>query len=247
MAMLSVLSISNAVSGPHRCAAYGVRMILAEEVLVLLTHEVTGRPVVPAARRDLAVAGAVVAELALAGRLVAAESGVFARVALRVVDTTPCGDDVLDAALARAGSGGAAPTAVLGRIRGGLTARLLERLAARGVLRREQGRVLGLFPTSVWPVADADPGSALRRRLHDVLVGGQPPTPREASLVAILSALDVVPTVLPGTGVAARALKARARQVAAGDVGADAVRRTIAATQAAMTAAMLSTTAATST
>ena len=213
-------------------------MILAEDVLLLLTDDTTGRSLVDGSLRDIAVAGGVVAELATAGRLeVAVSTGVLTRTTLQVVDPAPLGDEVLDEALVRAaGPGSGSPTAVLDRIRKGLRERLYARLVERGVLRHEQGRVLGIFPTTAWPAVDSAHESEVRRGLHEVLVVGREPTPHEASLVALLSAVDAVPKVLPGTGVPNRELKARAKQVAAGDVGGESARKAVAATQAAVMA-----------
>jgi hypothetical protein len=215
-------------------------MIVAEDLLLLLTDDRTGRPVVDATRRDIAVAGAVIAELATSGRLQAVSSpGLFSRTALRIVDTSPLGEDVLDEALRRAaGPGSASPAAVLNRVRKGLRERLYERLAARGVLSAEKGRVLGIFPTTVWRAVDSAHEAEVRRALVEVLITGRSPTPREASLVALLAAVDAVPKVLAGTGVPNRALKARAEQVAADDVGGEAARRAIEAVQASMVAAV---------
>jgi hypothetical protein len=215
-------------------------MIVAEDMLLLLTDDRTGRPVVDATRRDIAVAGAVIAELATAGRLQAVtSSGPFSRAALRVVDTSPIGDDVLDDALRRAaGPGSASPAAVLNRVRKGLRERLYERLAAMGVLGAVKGRVLGIFPTTVWPAVDSAYEVEVRRALVEVLVTGRPPTPREASLVALLAAVDAVPKVLVGTGMPNRALKVRAKQVAADDIGGEAARRAIEAVHASMIGAV---------
>jgi hypothetical protein len=215
-------------------------MIVAEDVLLLLTEDGTGKPLVDGTRRDIAVAGAIIAELATAGRLQAVTSpGLFSRTALRVVDTTPLGDDVLDEGLRRAaGPGSASPTAVLDRIRKGLRERLYERLAARGVLRAEEHRVLGIFPTTAWPALDPERENEVRRGLTEVLATGRTATAREASLVALLLAVDAVPKVVTGTGLPRRELTARAKQVAAGDVGGEAARRAVEAVQAAMIAAV---------
>ncbi|GIG39178.1 GOLPH3/VPS74 family protein [Cellulomonas phragmiteti] len=213
-------------------------MIVAESVLLLLTDDTTGRSLVDGTRRDIAVAGAVIAELATSGRLEAVtSSGLFGRTTLRVLDATPLGDEVLDDSLARvAGPGSASPTAVLDRIRKGLRERLYDRLVGRGVVRAEQGRVLGIFPTTSWPAVDTAHEAQVRRALHEVLVVGRAPAPHEASIVALLHAVDVVPKVLPGTGLPNRELKARAKQVAAGDVGGEAARKAVEAVQAAVVA-----------
>lgn len=215
-------------------------MIVAEDLLLLLTDDTTGRPLIDGTRRDIAVAGAVVAELATAGRLEAVtSSGLLPRTTLRVADAAPLGDDVLDDSLQRAARpGSASPAAVLDRIRKGLRERLYARLAARGVVRAQEGRVLGLFPTTAWPAVDSAHEARVRAGLHDVLVAGRAPTGREASLVAILAAVDALPKVLPGTGVPNRELTARARQVAAGDLGGEAARKAAEAAQAAVLAAV---------
>ena len=204
-------------------------MILAEDVLLLLTDDRTGKPVVDGTMRDIALAGAVIAELATAGRLeVARSSGLFSRTSLRVVDPSPLGDDVLDEGLRRAaGPGSAAPTSVLDRIRKGLRERLHQRLAERGVLRAEDGRVLGLFPRTTWPAVDTAHEAQVRSGLREVLVTGRTPTVREASLVALLAAVHAVPKVVEGSGVPKRELNARAKQVAAGDVGGEAARKAV--------------------
>lgn len=222
-------------------------MLVAEDLLLLLTDDATGRSLVDGTRRDIAVAGAVVGELAAVGRLaVTRTTGLFGRTELRVVDTTPLGDDVLDDALQRAGGrGGSSPAAVLERVRKGRPReRVYERLAARGILRADHGRVLGIFPTSAWPAVDSAHEAEMRGGLHDVLVVGRTPSPREASLVALLVGVDGLAKVLPGTGLSKRELNARAKRVAAQDVGGEAVRKAVEAMQAAVVAA---TTAATAT
>ncbi|WP_043599479.1 GOLPH3/VPS74 family protein [Cellulomonas flavigena] len=222
-------------------------MIVAEDVLLLLTDDSTGRSVVDGTRRDIAVAGALVGELAATGRLaVARTTGLFARTELRVVDATPFGDDVLDDALQRAGArGGASPAAVLERVRKGRPReRVYERLVARGILRADHGRILGIFPTSAWPAVDSAHEAETRRGLHDVLVVGRTATPREAALVALLVGVDGLAKVLPGTGLSKRELNARAKRVAAQDVGGEAVRKAVEAMQAAVIAASTAATAA---
>ena len=213
-------------------------MLMAEDVLLLLTDDTTGRSLVDGTRRDIAVAGAVIAELAAAGRLEAVTAdGVLRRTTLQVVPGPAVGDDVLDEALARVGAGNGSPAAVLDRIRKGLRERLYARLVERGVLRAQEGRVLGIFPTSSWPAVDGLHEAEVRHGLHEVLVAGRAPTPHEASVVALLSAVDALPKVLPGTGLPNRELRARGKRVAEGDVGGEAARKAWEAVQAAVVAA----------
>ena len=215
-------------------------MLVAEDLLLLLTDDATGRSLVDGTRRDVAVAGAVVGELASVGRLAVTRStGLFRRTDVRVADPTPLGDDVLDEGLRRAaGWGGSSPAAVLERVRKGRPReRVHERLAERGILRAERGTVLGIFQTTAWPAADSAHEAEMRRGLHEVLVTGRAPSPREASLVALLVAVGGLAKVLTGTGLPKRELNARAKQVAPGDVGGEAVRKALEAIDSAAVAA----------
>lgn len=80
---------------------------------------------------------------------------------------------------------------------------------------------------TAWPAADSAHEAEMRRGLHEVLVTGRAPSPREASLVALLTAVDGLAKVLADTGLPKRELKARGRQVAPHDVGGEAVRKAL--------------------
>ena len=86
--------------------------------------------------------------------------------------------------------------------------------------------------------------AAVRRELGDVLVRGVRPEERTAALIAVLSALDLAHKVIDREGVPAREVRKRAKEVAEGDWAAKAVRDSIVAAQAAMTAAVVATTTA---
>ena len=217
-------------------------MILAEDVLLLLTSDTTGKTVVDKTRLDLALAGAVLLDLTTAGRVDVAGPGEQVRQGRLVVrDTRPTGDDILDEALRRVGAlGPKKPQGVLPKLTKGLREALLGRLVDRGVLRAEQGRMLGVFPTHSWPAIDSGHEGELRAGLRDVLVVGRTPAPREAALVALLQAIDQVPKVLGDVGVPARQLRRRAKDVSEGGFADDAVRRAVQAVSAATTAAIVS-------
>lgn len=205
-------------------------MLLAEDLVLLLTDDKTGKPLVDQLRRDLVLAGAVVHELTELGRLRVTGRDEEQRPGrLVVADDAPTGDDLLDTTLQRlAGRKPEKPKNALGGIGKGLHQRLLERLAARGILRLEVGRVLGLFPRRAWPAVDSAHEEGVRRGLSDVLVVGRAPTPRELTLIALLDAVGQVPTVLPGSDVSRRELRRRARAVAEdGGFAATAVRKAL--------------------
>ncbi len=220
-------------------------MLIAEDLLLLLTDDVTGKPVVDGQRLPFALAGAVLVELVLAGRVGVTDDGNWGsgpRVA--VVDETPLGDEVLDEALRRIADRRqpASAQSLVGTLAKGLPDSLRTRLAQRGILRADQGRFLGIFPTRVWPAADAAHEAALRSALWAVVVQGRGATDRESCLVALLHAVDQVPKQFATEGMTAKQLRARAAALSAGNVGGDAARRAIDAANAAILAAVAAST-----
>jgi len=122
---------------------------------------------------------------------------------------------------------------------------LIGRLLRVGILEEREDRVLGLIPRRRWPTVDSTREDDVRRKLGDVLIRGARPEQRTAALVAVLSALDLAHKVIDREGLTAREVKKRAKEVAEGDWAAKAVRDSIAATQAAVTAAVVASAATT--
>lgn len=219
-------------------------MILADDLLLLLTDDVSGKPVVDGTRLDLALAGAVLLDLATAGRVDVAGPGEPVKAGRLVVrDPRPTDDPVLDEGLRRiVTTGPKKPENVVPVLAKQLRPAIFARLVHHGMLRAVEGRVLRIFPTTSWPAVDPTHENQLRAALHDVLVVGRTPTPREAALVALLQAVDQVPTVLRGTGVPKGELRRRAKAVAQGGFADAAVRRAVEAVNAATTAAIVAST-----
>jgi hypothetical protein len=171
-------------------------LTLAEEITLLSLDDETGRPVGRAGMApDRALAGALLMELALAGRVDTD------RDRLILVDPTPTGDPVLDAALARLAEPGA-PADARGAIpllaRGAAEARaaLLDRLVARGILRRMDERVLWILPDRRYPKA---PGrvevTEARARLRALLLREEIPDPHDALLLGLARAAGLLPLI----------------------------------------------------
>lgn len=225
-------------------------MLLAEDLLLLLLDDVRGST--PAAVAvDEVLGGALLTELALAGAVEVREGGGWGR-ADRVLLTPaasdpagPAADPVLGPALTRIGERPRTAQDLVGLLGRGLRPALIERLAGRGLVRRQEDRVLGLFPRTRWPAADVRYEASVRQRLADVLVRGVAPDPRTVALIALLQAVDQVPAAVDHTGLSRGEVKRRARQLAQGAWAAEAVRRAVDATTAAMVAVMVATTAAT--
>lgn len=217
-------------------------MILAEDVLLLLVDDESGRAVVDKTRLGLALAGGVLLDLATLGRVDVAGPGEQVKAGRLVVrDDRPTDDDVLDEALRRiALMGPKKPESVLQTLAKGLRENLLDRLTVRGILRAEEGRILGIFPTHSWPAADSSHERQVRAGLRDVLVAGRTPAPREAALISLLQAIDQVPKALGDVGVPARQLRRRAKDVASASFADEAVRKAVQAVSAATTAVIVS-------
>lgn len=199
-------------------------MLLAEDLLLLLTDDETGRLRVSGSEIDVALGGAQLVELSLSGHVGVEEKR------LVVLDTTPTGDEVLDQALQTVRDReGKKPSSLVSPLGEKLRPRLYERLAASGILRAEQGKVLGLFPTTRWPTSSADHEAAVLRAVTSALVQGTTPEPRDAALIALLHALRSTDRVVDPKehGLARKDLNRRAKEIAEGNWGSKAVREAI--------------------
>jgi hypothetical protein len=162
--------------------------LLAEDLLLLVLDDETGAQTLDGTRTDLALGGALLLELALAGRVELTKDGPWwARERVGVTDPAPLGDALLDEALVTVAEKPRGSQELVGRLGKGVRARLLDRLQARGVLERRSDTVLGLFPRTRWPTADSRHEEQVRARLRDVLLVGCPrradrePSPRSWS------------------------------------------------------------------
>jgi hypothetical protein len=139
-----------------------------------------------------ALAGALLAELALRGRIELDGKRVIAR------DATPTGDGLLDEALGRIATGEKPRDArhwvnvFSGNAWGGKIPHLRDRVAGRlvepGILRREEHRFLWVISSTRFPTADDAPELALRRGLRAVLLGDATPDERTLVLLSLARA-----------------------------------------------------------
>jgi hypothetical protein len=180
-------------------------LTMPEEITLLLLDDETGKPVgLPGPAGDLALAGAALMELALAGRV---DTDLDA---LMVVADAPTGDVLLDAVLARLAAGPERASrwwiAELAREAAPLRARVTERLVAAGVLRRLEDRFLWVFPERRYPKAEGRAETEeVRARLRRLILDDGIPDPRDALLIGLVRATGLVPLLLSAEEAAAAA------------------------------------------
>ncbi|WFE95620.1 GPP34 family phosphoprotein [Micromonospora sp. WMMD987] len=216
-------------------------LTLAAE-LVLLAYDDEGVNRLGRPHLDYGLSGAVLLELALAGRVEVVDDR------LVVTDPTPTGHQVLDAALAEVAADGRRrrPKDWISRLAKGLPDRVLAGLVDAGVLRRESDRVLLVFPRTRYPSpTGAEPvaETAARQRMVDALLADGPVEARTAALLGLTRAVGLDRKLF--RELPKERLKARTTEIAAGDWASAATKKAIEETQAAiMTATTVATSAA---
>jgi hypothetical protein len=165
---------------------------LPDELLLLALHDEKGS-VIPSAARVLngALIGAVLMELGLLGRLREAPDGAL------LADPVPTGNEILDEVSRWISEADRPrmPSYWVGRLAGRmprLKDRLLEQLVSRGILERRERRILWVFPSRSFPLADAAAEQHARDRIRSVILDGRVPDQRTAALVGLVRACNLI-------------------------------------------------------
>ena len=183
-------------------------LTFSEEILVLLVNDEWGTLApIPGIRLDCIMAGAVLMDLAFAGRIDTDVETLF------VVDATPTGNLLLDPVLARiAARKETAETlawlrALAADDAGRIREQALVLLVRRGMLEQRPGSFNAVF--APWPEApgrrrQGDAGSARRRagrrierRVRDALLSDEIPDPRDAALIGLVDACGLLGEAVP--------------------------------------------------
>jgi hypothetical protein len=222
-------------------------MLLAEDLLLLLTDDDSGKLAVTGDEVGIALGGAHLLDLVLLGRVDVAATGESVREGRLVVrDSSSTSDPLLDRALAiiaqRVGKRPSATVTALGK---GQREAVYERLVSRGVLRAERTKILGIFPRDTWPAEDATHENEVRERIVSALRAPSTVDPRTGALISLLHSLRAVEKVFdPGAlGVRKKELVRAAEKISEGDWASKAVRQAIDSANAALAAVIASTTA----
>ena len=212
--------------------------LIAEDLLLLLLDDEKGT-IRGSSYLSTALGGAVLIELALAESIEMAEkTSVWRTAKVRALDAPGPSDPVLVDGLATVNEKERSAQDLVTRLGKGLKETLTERLVQRGLVHRQEDKVLGVFHRTRWPAADAAHEHDVRRKVTAVLVEGAQPDPRTGALVALLAAIDQVHRVIDHEGLSSREVKKRAKAIGEGDWAAKAVRDAVAASVTAVTAAV---------
>ncbi|MGW6839885.1 GOLPH3/VPS74 family protein [Streptomyces sp. NPDC054958] len=207
-----------------------MRVTLAEEIMLLSLDDESG-----AARQrqsaGWAVAGALLLELVLAGRVSVA--GKY----LELSNAEPTGEELLDGRIRLLeawlrGRDKRRVTDWLTKDQPKAVGATLERLGERGLVVAQVHKVFGVFPQRRYPEADGTVESALRDRLRAVVLDGAEPDERTAGLIALIHSAKLHRLAFPDRQ--PDEVTARMAELAAGRWAAESVRAAIRDMQAAM-------------
>lgn len=220
---------------------------LTDDLVLLTLDPASGRPALDSVRMKASVAAAAVVGLVVDGAL-ALDGPTASRARLRRTGVAEPSEPALLAVLGVAD--GRRPKEAVSKVggagawtdrAGAVREECLGRLAASGVVRREVHRVLGLVPTTRWPVADPAALEALRAEVVRALSAPRADA-RTSALVGLLDATGRLPAL---TGLPRREAARRAAAVTAGDWAAPAVRAAVQEVHAVLAASVVATTVAT--
>jgi hypothetical protein len=215
---------------------------LAEALLLLATDDATGEVSTNSGALNFGLAGATIAELVEEGRLMIAGGH------LMTTGESTTGDIVLDDALARIGESKKPRDAkywVRKLANNKLKDQILDRLVGQGMLRREEHRILWVFPTNRYPAIDTSAEATIRDEVRAAVFGyesGATIKPHTAAIIGLLHGCKLDDTVFDRQERKQykRQIEEISKSEAMGETVAKVVRDAEAATAAAITAATLS-------
>jgi golgi phosphoprotein 3 len=171
-------------------------LTLADEIVVLMLRDDTG-----AIRSEcdsvanIAIAGGVLMELALLGRIDTDLTSLF------IVDPKPVGDELLDPALQKIAAEPETRSSawwirVLGLHTGDLSAKVLERLVQAGILRAEDRQFLWVFSRRAYPQNTGREEREAKTRLVSVMFNDDVPDARDTLLLGLAESTGVLNAIM---------------------------------------------------
>ncbi|MDN5585022.1 MAG: GPP34 family phosphoprotein [Brevibacterium sp.] len=219
------------------------RLLIAEEVMLLVLPD-NGKLGIEFSSAEYPLTGAVLVELAMRGLIDIRSQGKSDKRYVRAVGASSPSDPLLADALAHLGEDEHEVSSLIGRLVPKIQDTVLGRLAERGIIEREEARFLWVFPTTHWPEKNARPEAELRERVSEVLVGRAEPDERIGSIIALLSASQLIKQLRPPLPWD-KTVEKRVKDIEKGSWSSAAVSEAVNSVMLAVTAAMVAITAAT--
>lgn len=214
------------------------RLPLHEEVLLLALRDEEGT-IASGTMYQYAIAGAILSELMLQGRIAVDDSG--RKKLATVIDPHPTGAPLLDECLDKIAAAKPKPLDHwVGRFANikNLKHRVAERLCDRGILHEDQGTVLLLFSRRIYPETDSRPEHEIVERLRRaIFTDTRDIDPRTVVLVSLANSAGILELSFDKKELKAR--KERLEQVINGDLVGEAAKDAIQAMQAAVMVAVI--------
>ena len=211
-------------------------MSTAENLLLIVTDPLTGKPQIDSMKADPVLGGAHLLDLVAAGYL--ALDGVSRKARVVVVSHAPVGDPVLEQAFARVRNRGRqTPQNTVTRLGKQARKKVYASLVAKGRMRVRPAKVLGIFPVSRHEVVDTARRHDLVNRVRACLLHDQPADAETGPLIGLLAAADLTKLLVDKPD--RKRAKARAKVIAEGDWASEGVRKAIQAAQSAVTAGIM--------
>ena len=213
--------------------------LIAEDLLLLLLDDHSGKPLADSTKLPRVLAGALVVELAMSGSLRITGPGEQIKKDHIAIAGNPPVDPLLRRVfdLVATSSRPMKPQKVIEKSQKNLAKELAARLVTQGFVTERQDKGWGLVPTTTWPARDTSREKVLRDALRSALVDGTTPTPHSAALISLISAVDLTHKVIVDAD--KKLLKTRAKQIAEGEWAGAAVRKAVSDVNAAVMAAVM--------
>lgn len=216
----------------------GDQLPLHEEVLLLALRDEEGT-VASGTMYQYAIAGAVLAELVLQGRIAVDDSD--RKKVAKVIDPRPTGAPLLDECLNKIAAAKPKPldhwVGKFVNIKN-LKHRVAARLCDHGILREEEGTILLVFTRTIYPETDPRPEQEIMERLRRaVFTDTRDLDPRTVVLVSLANSAGILKVVFDKKELKAR--KDRLERVINGELMGKAAKQAIEAMEAAVMVAVI--------
>ncbi len=213
------------------------RLFLYEEIMLLSLRNDKGTLSTSVA--EYAVAGALMAELLLEGRI---SFGDPRKQLIDVREKAPTGDPILDESLKRMAESKkrASLTVWITRLATAkdLRHRVARQLCARNILRADEETLLLLFKRKIYPEVNSEPERQIVDRMRAAVASSAGPVdPRTVVLISLAQGMGLLKGVLGHDD--AKRFKQRIKQIIEGELTGKATKEIVEASHAAMTVAIV--------